>query len=86
MRANPRPFGCGKNYLLHRNRIPFFDRSVAIGKSHANSRALVHLAGDFQFAAMGLNDMFNDCEAEPGAAKIARARLVDTIEALSQSR
>src|SRR5438270_11276849 len=37
-------------------------------------------------SAVQLDEVLHDCEAEPGAARIARARLVDAIEPLEHPR
>ena len=41
---------------------------------------------DVELAAVGLHDVLDDGEAEAGAAELARARLVDAVEALGEPR
>ena len=43
-------------------------------------------AGDLEPAAMAVEDVLDDREAEPGAAQFARAGGVDAVEALGQAR
>src|SRR5678816_3490996 len=48
-------------------------------QTHGDGGALVQLAGDFQFAAMGLYDMFHDRQPQPSASKVARSRSIDSV-------
>ena len=43
-------------------------------------------AVDFEKAAVAVDDVLDDREAEPGAAHLARARGVDPVKALGQPR
>src|SRR5258706_11234413 len=55
-------------------------------QTYPNGSAVIDDAGNFQFAFMGLDDVLDDRQAQSGAAKIARACLVDAVEALRQAR
>src|SRR5262245_6622673 len=56
------------------------------GQGHDESAALANLALDADFAAVGQHQMLDDGEAQAGAAEVARAGVVDAIEALEQAR
>src|SRR5690349_8881964 len=48
--------------------------------------ALAELAVDIERAPVVAHDMLDDGEAEPGAAELARAGGIDTVEALGEPR
>src|SRR5947207_11438368 len=56
------------------------------GKREANRRPLPLGAVDRQLTAVRDHQMLDDREAEPGAAQLARARLVHAIETLGDAR
>ena len=56
------------------------------GEPYDDGGALAQAAFDAQAALMKLEDVFDDREAETGAAEFARARAIDAIEALGQPR
>src|SRR6185312_16465019 len=49
-------------------------------QSNKKLRPLPRHAFDTHFAAVGLDDVFHDGQAEAGAALLPRARLVDAVE------
>src|SRR5438477_9369624 len=53
---------------------------------HPDGRAPARLALDAELAAVGHYQVLDDREPEPGAAELARARLVDAIEPLGDPR
>src|SRR5258708_9571253 len=53
-------------------------------KGDGKDRPDAELAGDVETAAVAVDDMLDDGEAESGAAQGARARRVDAIETLGQ--
>src|SRR5579883_1359844 len=54
-------------------------------KTETEATAAVRFALDPDPAAMGEDEVFDDGEAEAGAAEFARASLVDPVEALEQA-
>ena len=55
------------------------------GKREVESGAGAELAFRPDAAPMGLHDVLHDGQAQAGAAGLARARLVDAIEALEDA-
>ena len=60
---------------------PYFPR----GKSNAKCRAATGLAFDADIAAERMSEVLDDRQAEPGAAQLARAGLIDAIEPLKDA-
>src|SRR5947209_5763218 len=55
-------------------------------QGHGEGRALARGALDVEPAAMAVDHVLHDREAKPGAAELAGAGGVDTVEALGESR
>src|SRR5258708_11588414 len=63
-------------------------KSILAGgrQRHREGRALAGRALDVEAAAVAVDDVLDDGEAQPGAAQLARAGGVDAVEALGESR
>src|SRR5687767_14930872 len=55
------------------------------GNGEKESAAVAEFALDPDFAAVGLDDVFDDGEAEAGAALVAGAGAIDTVEAFEDA-
>ena len=51
---------------------------------HPEGAAVADVAGDRDTAAVRMGDVFDDGEAQAGAAEVATASLVDAVEALEE--
>src|SRR5258708_37402109 len=63
-------------------------KSILAGRRqrHREGRALAGRALDVEAAAVAVDHVLDDGEAEAGAAQLARARGVDAVEALGEPR
>src|SRR5437879_845837 len=63
-------------------------KSILAGgrQRYRKGRALAGCALDVEAAAVAVDDVLDDGEAQPGATQLARARGVDAVEALGEPR
>src|SRR6267378_1683774 len=71
---------------FHDSRWAWLKRSgAALTQKNSEDRASPGRAFDLEKPAMMIYDMFDDGQAEPGAAQLARARGVNPVEPFGQS-
>src|SRR5262245_18535758 len=82
------PWRRGRRLALHQGQRAGFGHGWggSDGEEDADRGALAEGARDGEGAAVGLDDVLDDGEAEAGAAELARACLVDAEEALRETR